>query len=515
MGARDAGGCLREDPGSLKDQKKGVEKAAVSKASVKKTVKFFGGKVSKGSKKVKGKLKLKVKKKMVEGPAEEKGEEKVEAKPEAEGSLPAGQRVRLTGEDLLQMMRLGDDGVVQSSDDKDALVRFDKSVLAVRVSLRLLTRAPPGGFVKSENLSGLCRLSQEVKVLLLREAGVGDPLEDEVTPWGDELLSDQCIDLFAAVVRQNLKLLENPKLRYVPTRLSRFLLEDATGKPAAADAHDARLEVKERRLSCLKRFSEESELLLVPIFAEKHWTLLRIWKHEGAETEVEYMDSLQHEHKGCLSQAQAMLRLLKLSDKVERRNVARQTGVDCGHWVCWYVEDAMRAFAGEGRASQGWPSEKIRQCKSRTQAWHKALTVSFGKWRDKRQDEKKHEADRKKLQAQGARQYLEKKGLLEKLTEAEVEMAKLLPGGEPVPEDVLAREKEELAVALCRDALSVEDLDLESRAAFEAVRDRGLGVCSSCRWTNGCLRCHERIAWDHYVRQSLRYAGQKLGKKKK
>ena len=47
MGARDAGGCLREDPGSLKDQKKGVEKAAVSKASVKKTVKFFGGKVSK------------------------------------------------------------------------------------------------------------------------------------------------------------------------------------------------------------------------------------------------------------------------------------------------------------------------------------------------------------------------------------------------------------------------------------------------------------------------------------
>lgn len=62
MGARDAGGCLREDPGSLKDQKKGVEKAAVSKASVKKTVKFFGGKVSKGSKKVKGKLKLKVKK---------------------------------------------------------------------------------------------------------------------------------------------------------------------------------------------------------------------------------------------------------------------------------------------------------------------------------------------------------------------------------------------------------------------------------------------------------------------
>jgi len=268
MGARDAEGCLREDPGSLKDKEKGAEKAAVSKASVKKTVKFFAGKVSKGSK-VKGKLKLKVKKKKVEGSVEEKGEEKAEAKPEAEGSLPAGQRVRLTGEDLLQMMRLGDDGVVQSSDDKDALVRFDKSVLAVKVSLRLLTRAPPGGFVKSEKLSGLCRVGEAVRVCLLREAGVGDPLEDEVTPWGDELLSDQCIYPFAAVVRQNLKLLENPKLRYVPTRLSRFLLEDAIGKPAAADAYDARLEVKERRLSCLKRLSEVSELLLVPTFAEK------------------------------------------------------------------------------------------------------------------------------------------------------------------------------------------------------------------------------------------------------
>ena len=77
-------------------------------------------------------------------------------------------------------------------------------------------------------------------------------------------------------------------------------------------------------------------------------------------------------------------------------------------------------------------------------------------------------------------------------------------------------EDEEVAVQMCIDTWTVEDLRPEYRALYEKVRDTGLGVCPSCRWTSGCLRCFGPKAWSYYVRQELGLIGSKAkpGKKK-
>ena len=73
----------------------------------------------------------------------------------------------------------------------------------------------------------------------------------------------------------------------------------------------------------------------------------------------------------------------------------------------------------------------------------------------------------------------------------------------------------QLAVELCKDVWTVEDLQPQFRVAYERVRDHGVGVCGSCRWTKGCLRCMPSKAWDYYVRQSLGHGGSKAKPKKK
>lgn len=633
--------------GILQDKKKSAVKTVAKDLGLKKMKKFFFGAKSSMVSKVKGKPEVAVKEKELEDPADKQAEEQVEAAAgmaaekafedpagkqageTLEKPLAVGQKVRLTEEDLSFQLRFGEEGVVKECEENQALVMFENAFAAVTVPLSLLTRVPPGGFSNAGRLKGLCRMSQEVKVSLLRRAGVGDPLEDEVTPWGDEMLADQTIDLFAAIVRENLSLLKSPKVRYIPTMLSRYLLEDATGEAAGPDAHDARPEVKERRLKVLKRFYDEGASLMVPIFGGAHWTLLRIWKHEGAETEVEYFDSLSHQHPVCLSKAQAFLRLLGLPDSgLMRKNLARQSGVDCGHWVCFYLEDGLRAVAGQGKATQGWPSAHMSAFKARTKAWHGLLSAAFEKWRAQRVEEHKNEATFRKRQAEAARAYLEKQGLLAKLLEAQAALAKAmselgaasegppLPAGfgekpkktsaeaapalveavasgealavaspiaegsvhsaeapaalveafaagqappeageaaetvdaksadAPAPEEAKAApaageaivaeatgklkavsvkakpvlvltEDQLLEVELCKDDWTVENLQPQFRAAYEKVKDRGVGICASCRWTNGCLRCMPSKAWDYYVRQSLGYGGSKAKPKKK
>jgi hypothetical protein len=39
-----------------------------------------------------------------------------------------------------------------------------------------------------------------------------------------------------------------------------------------------------------------------------------------------------------------------------RINKGRQTGVECGYFVCHYMEDVFRVAAGQGRGRQGWPN---------------------------------------------------------------------------------------------------------------------------------------------------------------
>jgi hypothetical protein len=76
-------------------------------------------------------------------------------------------------------------------------------------------------------------------------------------------------------------------------------------------------------------------------------------------------------------------------------------------------------------------------------------------------------------------------------------------------------QQEEMEVQFCIEHWKIEDLSVERRQAYERVRDTGLGICSSCRWTSGCLRCDPSKAWNYYVRQELGLSGSHAKKAKK
>ena len=42
----------------------------------------------------------------------------------------------------------------------------------------------------------------------------------------------------------------------------------------------------------------------------------------------------------------------------QRRNMTRQAGEECLFWMCFHIEDEVRHFLCQGRATQGWPSSE-------------------------------------------------------------------------------------------------------------------------------------------------------------
>ena len=145
----------------------------------------------------------------------------------------------------------------------------------------------------------------------------------------------------------------------------------------------------QKLLTFFIRGLSEHDLNLLPIYSEKghggHFTLLvldfsasacvglrlvaqlqvagRTWsEHHASERTgfLRYYDTMNEIKPGCFG---AMVRLVSVVlqvapqelKKAERRNVARQNGAECLFWACWYLEDEIRHFLGQGWASQGWP----------------------------------------------------------------------------------------------------------------------------------------------------------------
>ena len=56
---------------------------------------------------------------------------------------------------------------------------------------------------------------------------------------------------------------------------------------------------------------------------------------------------------------------------------------------------------------------------------------------------------------------------------------------------------------LCLQTARVEDLGEEQQAFYRKVEEQGIGVCSRCRWSYGCLSCDKVKAWAYVVRWQL------------
>ena len=149
---------------------------------------------------------------------------------------------------------------------------------------------------------------------------------------------------------ERIKLLSPQRMSYICTQMQ---LPDAA----------------ERFVDEVGTFSAEllnAKLILLPVWgdAPEHWTLLKLSKGEDGTWSVEYRDSLSGFHKGCAENAQklttllacALMKDLKFPDERCNQKMQPKGSLQCGFFVCHWLEQEIREELGEGPFSIGPPN---------------------------------------------------------------------------------------------------------------------------------------------------------------
>ena len=118
-------------------------------------------------------------------------------------------------------------------------------------------------------------------------------------------------------------------------------------------------EVCQRQKAAFKKLCQDHDLVLVPVYdsaggaGAEHWTLLSVLKVAQGQVQVRYYDTLIEESGSSRACAGDILILMATflegcrPDVPRRRNHARQGIVECGFFVCWYIEEEVRHFMEE------------------------------------------------------------------------------------------------------------------------------------------------------------------------
>ena len=118
---------------------------------------------------------------------------------------------------------------------------------------------------------------------------------------------------------------------------------------------------------------DATAVVLIPLWRGEHWTLIVL---DHVERQCRYYDSLTVESQGSYLVADFLVTELHKAGHASlewlppvcphRRNFCRQGPLECGFFVCWWLEEECRAMMGEGWCSQGWPQPmEARRCLQR------------------------------------------------------------------------------------------------------------------------------------------------------
>ena len=198
--------------------------------------------------------------------------------------------------------------------------------------------------------------------------------------------------------------------------------------------------------------------------------------------QVRYYDTLQAESQSSRARAGAILgQLASFKDGLShvlpgRRNWARQGPLQCGFFICWYMEEEVRCWLGEPWGLRGWPS--CLEVRDQLLRIVKNIQAEAGKMlKDAVEVGKIEEAKAKAVDAKG--KAIEKelskeamKGLAEGGAMEWVE-------GIPVEDDDLHAWAEGM----------LELMTEGHQELCRKVRETGIGVRSKCRWQSGCTGC--------------------------
>ena len=156
---------------------------------------------------------------------------------------------------------------------------------------------------------------------------------------------------------------------------------------------------------------EGAKLILLPVWGSNpdHWTLMIVEKGEEGKWTTKYKDSLSGFHKGCHDNAQSLATLLscalmrELKFPKDRCNQKMQPkgSLECGFFVCHWVEQSIREELGEGPFATGLPNvgrvfERLANCTAsiiRNKGWAAIHEVKAAKAKEALENKKAEEAN--------------------------------------------------------------------------------------------------------------------------
>ena len=111
---------------------------------------------------------------------------------------------------------------------------------------------------------------------------------------------------------------------------------------------------------------QAKKLILMPVWGDspEHWTLVIVDKGEDDKWMVKYKDSLTNPHKECWENAEKLVTLIscalmqELKFPAERCNTKKQPkgSLECGFFVCHWIEQSIREELKEGPFPTGLPN---------------------------------------------------------------------------------------------------------------------------------------------------------------
>jgi hypothetical protein len=241
-----------------------------------------------------------------------------------------------------------------------------------------------------------------------------------------------------------------------------------------------------KRLEALKcSFSKEVKLIVAPICAADHWSLLAVLQ-TGEEAEVTYFDSLSVTDAANLQLASFLLEAIRpdLKQDLEPASHAKQqagTAV-CGCFVMFWIEQKCRQLKGESPTSLGWPcskpwSEKIKKLMKALAE----LQVNL-------------KADAAKKAEKDAKAVAKAKATVEKALKSQK--------GKETAES-LAKAAAKSIADVPKSKPCLENLSADAKHHIQLVKVNGVGVCSKCRFRYGCLECDADKALKYHLKKEF------------
>ena len=395
-------------------------------------------------------------------------------------------------------------------------------------------------------------LSKESKRMFLEESDFGDPLyKNDVEAVGKltpEELSYDHVMLGMTQLRNSWRSLRSHALWPEPLAAH---LERLIHKPQLSQQE---ADVHKRYTVFLSKLVSHVDLVLAPIHTQDHFTLLSITRGEAGAVSVRYFDTLHDAKPACWDMALMLCTAMKIDMPKLRTNVSKQPGATCACQILHYCEHELRRAAGEQMSFGRWPDQtRVSMLRVRLGKWVSSLGNELKKW-NKEELEIRDKLIERHAMFKSKIDELAKAGQLSDAARADAElyakkmynpMDNVVSVFDP-PEDwakafellqqVRVERKLELLALRQAEKKAAEDpvsaamasldelaapptvsvaeppkepepdsdwrLDLlppERRAIVDHIFKQGVGVCSRCRYSHGCLSCDGEKALRYHL----------------